>query len=331
MKPLIILTGPTAVGKTALSISLAKAVGGEIISADSMQVYRHMDIGSAKITKEEMDGVPHHLIDVLEPWEEFNVTWFQSMAKEAMKGIYSRGHVPIVTGGTGFYIQALAYDIDFTENEDHSGIREELEQLAAERGEEHLHQMLAQIDPESARAIHANNVKRVIRAIEYYRLTGEKISEHNKREREKNSPYDLYYYVLTRDRAALYERIDRRVDIMMEQGLVDEVKRLKEMGCTRDMVAMQGLGYKEILDYLDGTISLGEAVYIIKRDTRHFAKRQLTWFKRERDVRFIAMDDRNAPWVKLPDGTGQPEDDQQKILTYICNDYFGGRNKHGIE
>ena len=191
--------------------------------------------------------------------------------------------------------------------------------------------MLAQIDPESARAIHANNVKRVIRAIEYYRLTGEKISEHNKREREKTSPYDLYYYVLTRDRAALYERIDRRVDIMMEQGLVDEVKRLKEMGCTRDMVAMQGLGYKEILDYLDGTISLGEAVYIIKRDTRHFAKRQLTWFKRERDVRFIAMDDRNAPWVKLPDGTGQPEDDQQKILTYICNDYFGGRNKHGIE
>ena len=191
--------------------------------------------------------------------------------------------------------------------------------------------MLAQIDPESARAIHANNVKRVIRAIEYYRLTGEKISEHNKRERAKTSPYDLYYYVLTRDRAALYERIDRRVDIMMEQGLVDEVKRLKEMGCTRDMVAMQGLGYKEILDYLDGTISLGEAVYIIKRDTRHFAKRQLTSFKRERDVRFIAMDDGNAPWVKLQYGTGQPEDDQQKILTYICNDYFGGRNKHGIE
>ena len=324
-QPLIILTGPTAVGKTALSIELARALKGEIISADSMQVYRHMDIGSAKIMPEEMDGIPHHLIDVLEPWEEFNVTRFQAMAKEAMAGIYSRGHVPIVTGGTGFYIQALAYDIDFTENEDHSGIREELEQLAAERGEEHLHQMLAQIDPESARAIHANNVKRVIRAIEYYRLTGEKISEHNKREREKTSPYDLYYYVLTRDRAALYERIDRRVDIMMEQGLVDEVKRLKEMGCTRDMVAMQGL------DYLDGTISLGEAVYIIKRDTRHFAKRQLTWFKRERDVRFIAMDDRNAPWVKLPDGTGQPEDDQQKILTYICNDYFGGRNKHGIK
>ena len=164
-QPLIVLTGPTAVGKTALSIELAKALNGEIISADSMQVYRHMDIGSAKITKKEMDGVPHHLIDVLEPWEEFNVTRFQSMAKEAMKGIYSRGHVPIVTGGTGFYIQALAYDIDFTENEDHSGLRAELEQLAEEKGEAFLHQMLAEIDPESAEAIHANNAKRVIRAI----------------------------------------------------------------------------------------------------------------------------------------------------------------------
>ena len=261
-KPLIILAGPTAVGKTKASIGLAKRIGAEIISADSMQVYKHMDIGSAKITKEEMQGVKHYLIDVLEPDEEFHVVKFQQLAKAAMEEIYAKGKIPIVVGGTGFYIQALLYDIDFTENEDHSGIREELEQLAAERGEEHLHQMLAQIDPESARAIHANNVKRVIRAIEYYRLTGEKISEHNKREREKTSPYDLYYYVLTRDRAALYERIDRRVDIMMEQGLVDEVKRLKEMGCTRDMVAMQGLGYKEILDYLDGTISLGEAVYI---------------------------------------------------------------------
>ena len=316
-QPLIVLTGPTAVGKTALSIELAKALNGEIISADSMQVYRHMDIGSAKITKEEMDGVPHHLIDVLEPWEEFNVTRFQSMAKEAMKGIYSRGHVPIVTGGTGFYIQALAYDIDFTENEDHSGLRAELEQLAEEKGEVFLHQMLAEIDPESAEAIHANNAKRVIRAIEYYRLTGEKISEHNKREREKQSPYDLHYYVLNRDRKTLYERIDQRVDIMMEQGLPDEVNRLKAMGCTRDMVAMQGLGYKEMLDYLDGKISLEEAVYIIKRDTRHFAKRQLTWFKREKEVCFIEIEQFGA--------------DQKKILNWICNDYFGGRNEHGTE
>ena len=305
-KPLIILAGPTAVGKTKASIGLAKRIGAEIISADSMQVYKHMDIGSAKITRSEMSGISHHLIDILEPEEEFNVVRFQKMALEEMEQIYEKGKIPLIVGGTGFYIQSVLYNIDFTENEDHSGIREELEQLAAERGEEHLHQMLAQIDPESARAIHANNVKRVIRAIEYYRLTGEKISEHNKREREKNSPYDLYYYVLTRDRAALYERIDRRVDIMMEQGLVDEVKRLKEMGCTRDMVAMQGLGYKEILDYLDGTISLGEAVYIIKRDTRHFAKRQLTWFKREKEV----------TWVDQ----GNFDFDREKILMWMLED-----------
>ena len=289
-QPLIILTGPTAVGKTALSIKLAKALDGEIISADSMQVYRHMDIGSAKVTPREMQGVPHHLIDVLEPWEEFNVTRFQSMAKEAMEGIYSRGHVPIVTGGTAFYIQALVYDIDFKENDESPLIRQELERIGRQKGNEYLHQMLLEIDPESAETIHRNNVKRVIRAIEYYRMTGEPISEHNRRERRKSSPYDFYYYVLTCDRDALYERIDRRVDLMLEQGLIEEVKALKEMGCTRGMVSMQGLGYKEILDYLDGRCSLDEAVYIIKRDTRHFAKRQLTWFKRERDVRLLELE-----------------------------------------
>ena len=289
-KPLIILTGPTAVGKTALSIGLAKALNGEIISADSMQVYRHMDIGSAKVTKEEMEGVPHHLIDVLDPEEEFNVTRFQSMAKEAMVGIYGRGHVPIVTGGTGFYIQALLYDIDFTENDGDGTIRRELERLGEEKGSQYLHQLLAEIDPESAEAIHANNRKRVIRAIEYYRLTGERISIHNRREREKESPYRFYYYVLNLRRSLLYERIDRRVDIMMEQGLVEEVKKLKDMGCGRGMVSMQGLGYKEILDYLDGACTLEEAVYVLKRDTRHFAKRQITWFKRERDVRFLELE-----------------------------------------
>ena len=289
-KPLIILTGPTAVGKTALSIGLAKALNGEIISADSMQVYRHMDIGSAKVTKEEMEGVPHHLIDVLDPGEEFNVTRFQSMAKEAMEGIYGRGHVPIVTGGTGFYIQALLYDIDFKENDGDGRIRRELERLGEEKGSGYLHQMLAGIDPESAEAIHANNRKRVIRAIEYYRLTGEPISLHNRMEREKKSPYRFYYYVLNCERSLLYERIDRRVDLMMEQGLVAEVKKLKDMGCGRGMVSMQGLGYKEILDYLDGACTLEEALYVLKRDTRHFAKRQLTWFKRERDVRWLQLE-----------------------------------------
>ena len=229
-KPMIILTGPTAVGKTDLSIQLAKAIGGEIISADSMQVYRHMDIGSAKVTPEEMDGVPHHLIDVLEPEEEFNVVVFQKLAKEALTGIYEREHIPIIVGGTGFYIQALLYDIDFTENDGDTAIRRELEKLAQTQGAGCLHQMLQEIDPESAAAIHQNNVKRVIRAIEFYRQTGKKISLHNEQEREKQSPYQFLYYVLDTDRKTLYERIDRRVDLMMEHGLVDEVKHLADMG-----------------------------------------------------------------------------------------------------
>lgn len=307
--PMIILTGPTAVGKTDLSIQLAKAMNGEIISADSMQVYRHMDIGSAKVTPEEMDGVPHHLIDVLEPEEEFNVVVFQKLAKEALTGIYERGHIPIIVGGTGFYIQALLYDIDFTENDGDTTIRRELEKLAQTQGAGCLHQMLQEIDPESAAAIHQNNVKRVIRAIEFYRQTGKKISLHNEQEREKQSPYQFLYYVLDTDRKTLYERIDRRVDLMMEHGLVDEVKHLADMGCTRDMVSMQGLGYKEILDYLSGEIPLEEAVYILKRDTRHFAKRQITWFKRERDVR----------WLELE----QFQNDRKKVLEHILDEIEG--------
>lgn len=287
--PLIVLTGPTAAGKTELSVNLARAVDGEIISADSMQVYRHMDIGSAKITRQEMDGVPHHLIDVLEPTEEFNVVIVQKMARKAIKEIYGRGRIPIVAGGTGFYIQALAYDIDFTENKDDPAVRRELEQTAKEKGAEYLHQMLKEVDPVSAEQIHANNIKRVVRAIEFYRQTGTKISEHNQAERQKKTPYDLFYYVLNMERQALYERIDKRVDQMLDDGLVEEVKRLAAMGCTRDMVSMQGLGYKEILDYLDGQCSLSEAVYTIKRDTRHFAKRQITWFKREKDVRWLNL------------------------------------------
>ena len=229
-QPLIILTGPTAVGKTALSIRLAKAIGGEIISADSMQVYRHMDIGSAKVTKEEMDGVPHHLIDVLEPEEEFNVVVFKQMATEALAGIYSRGNIPIVAGGTGFYIQALLYDIDFKENEEGSAIRAELEALAQSEGNLRVHAMLQEIDPKAAGQIHPNNIKRVIRAIEYFRQTGEQISVHNEAERGKQSPYHFLYYAVTTDRSLLYRRIDSRVDQMMENGLVDEVRRLKERG-----------------------------------------------------------------------------------------------------
>lgn len=289
-EPLIILTGPTAVGKTKLSIALAKAVGGEIISADSMQVYKYMDIGSAKIRPEEMQGIRHYLVDVLEPAEEFHVVRFQQMAKEAMAGIRSRGHIPILVGGTGFYIQAIVNDIDFTENEA-SPYREELERLAAEKGGAYLHEELQRIDPESAAAIHENNIKRVIRALEFYRMTGKKISEHNEEQRKRTSPYNFACFVLNDDRAKLYARIERRIDKMLEEGLLEEVARLKEMGCKRGMVSMQGLGYKEILAYLDGECTLEEAVTILKRDTRHFAKRQLTWFKREREVIWLNKED----------------------------------------
>lgn len=298
-KSLIILTGPTAVGKTKASIGLAKAIGGEIISADSMQVYRHMDIGSAKITKEEMADVPHYLIDVLEPEEEFHVVRFQQMAKAAMTDIYSRGKIPIIVGGTGFYIQALLYDIDFTENEGDSVYREKLEVLAKEKGAAYLHGQLAMVDPKSAEEIHANNIKRVIRGLEFYHQTGQKISEHNERERQKESPYQFCYFVLNDRRECLYERIDQRVDQMIRNGLVQEVQTLKERGCTKQMVSMQGLGYKEIFSYLEGDCSLEEAVYIIKRDTRHFAKRQLTWFKRERDVIWVQKDELNYDDEKL--------------------------------
>ena len=300
-QPLIILTGPTASGKTALSVELAKKIGGEIISADSMQVYRHMDVGSAKVTKEEMGGVPHHLIDVLDPQDAFNVVVFQEMAKKAMEEIYANGHIPIVAGGTGFYIQALLNDIDFTENDGDTEYRQSLEKLAAEQGPEVLHEKLRQVDPASADAIHANNVKRVIRALEFYQQTGKRISEHNEEERQKESPYNFAYYVLNMDRALLYERIDQRVDLMVEHGLVEEVEKLKSMGCTRDMVSMQGLGYKEILDYLGGECSLEEAIYVLKRDTRHFAKRQLTWFKREKEVTWLTQENFNFDRTKMLD------------------------------
>lgn len=283
-KPMIILTGPTAVGKSALSVELAKKINGAVISADSMQVYRHMDIGSAKIAPEEMQGVTHYMIDELEPDEEFHVVRFVTMAKEYLKEIYADGKIPIIAGGTGFYIQALLYDIDFTEQQCDETYRRQLEDLAREHGAEYLHGILREVDPASAEAIHANNIKRVIRALEFYHLSGKKISEHNETERQKQSPYNFAYFVLTDERAKLYERIDRRVNAMIEAGLVEEVKKLKSMGCSREMVSMQGLGYKEILAYLDGGCTLEEAVYIIKRETRHFAKRQLTWFKRERDV-----------------------------------------------
>ena len=286
-KNVVILTGPTAVGKTALSIALAKALDTGIISADSMQVYKHMDIGSAKIMPEEMQGIPHALVDVYEPDEEFHVVQFQQDAKAAMEQLWAQNKLPLVVGGTGFYIQALLYDIDFTAEDADAALRRKYEKLAEEQGADALHALLQEVDPQSAADIHANNVKRVIRALEFYNKTGTPISVHNATERSKESPYGFAYFVLTDKRERLYARIDARVDAMMEQGLLDEVRALKDMGYTRNMVSMQGLGYKELLAYLDGECSLEEAVYIIKRDTRHFAKRQLTWFRRERDVIWV--------------------------------------------
>ena len=304
-KPLIVLTGPTAVGKTNLSIALAKAVNGEIISADSMQVYKKMDIGSAKIRPEEMDGVTHYLVDVLNPKEEFHIVKFQQMAKAAMEEIYAKGKIPILVGGTGFYIQAVTKDIDFTGAEQENEYRKKLETLAKEKGGEVLHRMLKDVDPKSAEAIHAHNTKRVIRALEFYHQNGTPISAHNEEQKQNESPYQLAYFVLNMPRELLYKRIDLRVDQMLEEGLLEEVKELQKDGCCRGMVSMQGLGYKEILDYLEGKYSLEEAVRILKRDTRHFAKRQLTWFRREQEVVWVQKEEFDY--------------DENRILTFMLD------------
>lgn len=308
-KPLVILTGPTAVGKTELSIKLAKAINGEIISADSIQVYKYMDIGSAKVTKEEMEGVKHYLIDVLEPTEEFNIYVFKKMALEAMEEIYSKGKIPIIAGGTGFYIQSLLYDIEFSEEDGDKTYRHMLEKKAKEEGVTAIHNMLRQVDPKAAEDIHENNLKRVIRALEYYHETGQKISEHNEQQRQKESPYDFRYYVLNMDRDRLYERINLRVDIMIENGLVSEVKKLKDMGFDGNLVSQQGIGYKEIRAYVDGMCSYDEAVETLKKNTRHFAKRQITWFKREQEVTWLNHE--------------EFDNDKERILDYILKDLHG--------
>lgn len=290
-KPLVILTGPTAVGKTELSIKLAEQINGEIISADSMQVYKYMNIGTAKIMPSEMNNIKHYLIDEFDPSENFNVVKFKEFTDKYIKQIYEKGKIPIITGGTGFYIQAVLYNILFEKNETDEKYRKDLEALAKEKGNRYLHDMLKEVDLASAEAIHANNIKRVIRALEYYKITGKRISEHNKEQKKNCSPYNFIYFVLTDDRQCLYDRIDKRVDKMISDGLEDEVKRLVNTGYNKSMVSMQGIGYKEMIDYIEGTYSLDEAVYTIKRETRHFAKRQITWFKREKEVTWINKKD----------------------------------------
>ena len=304
-KPLIVIGGPTACGKTGFSIKLAKEIGGEIISADSMQVYRYMDIGTAKVTPEEADGVPHYLIDEFDPDEEYNVMLFQQKAKAYMEQIWAKGKVPILVGGTGFYINALLYDNDFTETENDTTYREECYKLAQEQGPEVLFERLKAVDPEYAEIMHANNVKRVARALEYHYLTGQKFSEHNAEQKEKETPYDAAVIILNMDREKLYERIELRIDIMMEQGLLEEVKGLLDKGYTPDLVSMQGIGYKEFVPYFNGECSLEEAVTQLKTNTRRFAKRQLTWFRRQID----------GLWVDLTTVSG--EDVMGNVMDYL--------------
>ena len=283
-QPLIIITGPTAVGKTALSVETALKLGGEIISADSMQVYRGMDIGTAKIKEEEKKGIPHYLIDIINPDEEFNVTIFKDMAKKCIDDITSRGKIPIIAGGTGFYIQSVLYDVDFTDYDEdkRSEVRMLLEDTLEEKGIDFMYDRLQEVDPKYAEVIHKNNIRRVLHGLEYNIMTGNRLSEHNEEQRERTSPYNFLYCVLNDDRAKVYGRINKRVDDMLREGLADEVRGLLDAGYSRELQSMQGLGYKEMADYLYGECPYDEAVEIIKRDTRHFAKKQLTWFKRER-------------------------------------------------
>ena len=292
--PLITISGPTACGKTAVSVELAKIINGEIISADSMQVYKYMDIGTAKITEEEKQGIKHYLIDDLYPDEEFSIAVFQKMAKNALSEIYAKEKMPILVGGTGFYVNGLIYDNDFTPGEKDDKMRLELEKEAEEKGNEYVHNILKGLDPEYAKTVHPNNVKRVIRAIEYCRDTGEKFSEYNARERLREPAYNVKSFILNMDRELLYERIEKRIDIMIENGLVNEVKGLMEK-YPSNLVSMKGLGYKEIIGYLNGEYSLDEAIYILKRDTRHFARRQLTWFKHQSDGVWVDVLDYESP------------------------------------
>ncbi|ENK0837208.1 tRNA (adenosine(37)-N6)-dimethylallyltransferase MiaA [Clostridium botulinum] len=292
MIDLLILAGPTAVGKTDISIKLAKKLNGEIISADSMQIYKYMDIGSAKITKEEMKGIPHHLIDVVAPHEEFNVSSFKTLAEKCIKDIWSRGKLPIIAGGTGLYINSLIYNYDFTDADRDEDYREYLIRLSEDKGKEYVHSLLKDIDGKSYEKLYPNDLKRVVRALEVYKITGKSISEYTKENEKKlyNIPYNINYFVLNMNREVLYERINKRVDIMMDKGLIEEVKKLESMGYTPDMQSMKGIGYKEILFYLKGDISLDEAIYLIKKGSRNYAKRQLTWFRKDKRSIWIDKD-----------------------------------------
>lgn len=290
MKNIVVIAGPTASGKTALGIEIAKRLNGEIISADSMQIYKYMDIGSAKPTFSEMQGVPHHMIDVVYPDQEFSVALFRNIAVKIIDEIINRNHVPIIVGGTGLYINSLIYPYDFTDSPEDKGYREELTELAKDKGNELVHNMLKNIDPESFIRIHPNNIRRVIRALEVYRNTGKTISEYQRESKSRDMEYETAYIGLTMDRQLLYDRINLRVDKMFEAGLIEEVKKLKSMGYNKNMVSMQGIGYKEIFDFLDNKCTIEETKNVIKQSSRHYAKRQLSWFRRDEKIYWVEVD-----------------------------------------
>lgn len=287
---LLIIAGPTGVGKTELSIKLAKLLNGEVISADSMQIYKYMDIGSAKVTKDEMQGIKHHMIDVVLPSENFTVVDYKNMAEKEINNVIEQNKLPIIVGGTGLYINSLTCNMNFTEAESDIEYRKYLEDLAIEKGNEYVHNLLKEIDPISYEKIHANNLKRVIRALEVYKVSGKPFSSFNDLETFYKSKYDIYYYVLTMNRDKLYDRINIRVDKMFSDGLLQECKNLKELGYNTTMQSMQGIGYKEVLYYLDNKITLEEAREMIKQGSRNYAKRQLTWFRKDPRVKFINKD-----------------------------------------
>lgn len=298
MEPVIVIVGPTASGKTRLSIELAKKINGEIISADSMQIYKHMNIGTAKPDMDEMAGIRHYLIDEIYPDEEFSVARFRELALKYIKKAIENGRHPVITGGTGLYINSLIYNINFSETDIDWELREQLKNVSEEMGNRYLYNKLLEIDPEAAKKIHENDIKRIIRAIEVFKHTNKPISQHQLLSRLEPPPYEYLIFGLRMERARLYERIEKRVDIMFERGLVNEVKKLQEMGYERNITAMQGLGYKEIFAYLRGEATFEEAKYIIKRDTRHYAKRQLTWFKRLEKIHWLDLDE-NTNLVEL--------------------------------
>lgn len=288
--PLVVIAGPTATGKTKIAVEVARALNGEVVSADSMLLYRYMNIGTAKPTLPAMKGIPHHLIDIINPDEDFTVAAYQQLAREAIKNIYLRGKIPLLVGGTGFYIDAVLYSYDFSGAQADEELRKYLYQMAEQQGNEAVHKLLQTYDPETAARIHVNNLKRVIRALEIYKQTGTTGALFRNAKQQINRNYEALFVVLYYERETLYRRIEARVDQMIDQDLVAEVRGLLDAGYQRDMVAMQGLGYKEVVGFLFNEYSLAEAVQLLKRNTRRFAKRQLTWFRRYSSIKWIDME-----------------------------------------